>query len=106
MASLKTRIFRGWSVVAVIALIIGFSGQVFIATGFTILASALVTAFSWPASSVALGATLFLLAQVTAYPVCGRLIDRFGSRRVAATGFLLFGLLLWAASACRLADQS
>jgi sugar phosphate permease len=98
MAPLNTRIFRGWSVVAVIALIIGFSGQVFIATGFTILASALVTAFSWPASSVALGATLFLLAQVTAYPVCGRLIDRFGSRQVAATGFLMFGLLLWATS--------
>ncbi len=98
MACLSTRIFRGWSVVAVIALIIGFSGQVFIATGFTILASALVAAFSWPAASVALGATLFLLAQVTAYPVCGRLIDRFGSRRVAATGFLLFGLLLWATS--------
>lgn len=98
MTPLRKRIFRGWSVVAVIALIIGFSGQVFIATGFTILASALVAAFSWPAASVALGATLFLLAQVTAYPVCGRLIDRFGSRRVAATGFLLFGLLLWVTS--------
>lgn len=98
MAPLSTRIFRGWSIVAVIALIIGFSGQVFIATGFTILASALVEAFAWPAASVALGATLFLLAQVTAYPVCGRLIDRFGSRRVAASGFLLFGLLLWATS--------
>jgi sugar phosphate permease len=90
--------FRGWSVVAAIALVIGFSGQVFIATGFTILASALVADFAWPAAGVALAATLFLLAQVTAYPVCGRLIDRFGSRLVAALGFTLFGLLLWVAS--------
>lgn len=91
-------LFRGWSVVAAIALVIGFSGQVFIATGFTILASALVADFAWPAAGVALAATLFMLAQVTAYPVCGRLIDRFGSRLVAALGFTLFGLLLWVAS--------
>lgn len=95
------RIFRGWFVVAGSALTIGFGGSTFLATGYTILGAALRRAFDWPASSVAFGATLFLLAQACAYPFCGWLVDRFGPRRMLSIGVIGFGLLLIGAAFIR-----
>jgi len=77
---------------------IGFSAQIFIASGYTIVAAAIGTALGWTLGELAPGATLFLLAQVAGYPVVGALLDRFGTRRVAAAGIVAFGLLLLALS--------
>jgi len=77
---------------------IGFSAQIFIASGYTIIAAALGKAMGWSIGELAPGATLFLLAQVAGYPIVGALLDRFGTRRVAAAGIVAFGLLLLALS--------
>lgn len=90
------RIFAGWVVVAGSALGIGFSGQIFVATGYTILAAFLGSAFGWSLNDLAPGATFFLLGQVVAFPFVGSLLDRFGTRRVAALGITAFGALLLA----------
>ena len=87
-------VFPGWRVVAGSALGIGFSAQVFIATGYTILAAALGNAFGWSLAELAPGATLFLLGQMVGFPVMGLLLDRFGTRRVAVAGIAVFGLML------------
>lgn len=90
------RHFAGWRVVAGSALGIGFSGQIFVATGYTILAAFLGSAFGWSLNDLAPGATLFLFGQVIAFPVVGSLLDRFGTRRVATLGIAAFGALLLA----------
>ena len=59
----RRRPFPGWKVVAGSALGIGFSAQIFIATGYTILAAALGNAFGWTLAELAPGATLFLLGH-------------------------------------------
>ena len=94
----RHRVFPGWKVVAGSAVGIGFSAQIFIASGYTIVAAALGKAMGWSIGELAPGATLFLLAQVAGYPIVGVLLDRFGTRRVAAAGIVAFGLLLLALS--------
>jgi MFS family permease len=94
----RWRPFAGWKVVAGSALGIGFSAQIFIATGYTILAAALGNAFGWTLAELAPGATLFLLGQMVGFPFMGSLLDRFGTRRVAAAGIAVFGLMLLALS--------
>ncbi len=91
-------LFRGWLVVLGAALVIGFGGSTFLAAGYSILASAMNGAFGWSRSELALGATVFMLGQMLAYPACGWLVDRFGPRRMALAGIAGFGLLLLAAS--------
>jgi sugar phosphate permease len=90
----RQRVFPGWRVVAGSALGIGFSAQVFIATGYTILAAALGNAFGWSLAELAPGATLFLLGQMVGFPLMGLLLDRFGTRGVAVAGIAVFGLML------------
>ena len=94
----RAPLFPGWKVVAGSAVGIGFSGQIFVATGYTILAAALGSAFGWSLGELAPGATLFLLGQVVAFPAVGWLLDRFGTRRVAMAGIAAFGVLLLALS--------
>ena len=50
------------------------------------------TSLGWPRSRFSFVLTLISLVGVVAYPVAGRLIDRFGARPVALVGNLLFGL--------------
>lgn len=88
------KLFRGWRVVAGSAVGNGFSSQTFIATGYTILASGLSTAFGWQLNDVAPGATFFLAGQIVGYPIAGMLVDRWGTLRVALAGLVLFGLHL------------
>lgn len=64
----------------------GFSMQMFIATGFTFLATALSKAFGWSLIEVAAGATFYLLGQVIGFPLAGTLLDRLGTRRVVTLG--------------------
>ncbi|MDX2274314.1 MAG: MFS transporter [Hyphomonadaceae bacterium] len=92
-------IFRGWLVVLGAALVIGFGGSTFLAAGYSILAAGLNRAFGWSRSELALGATLFMLGQMLAYPLCGWLVDRFGPRRMALVGIAGFGALLLVAGA-------
>jgi MFS family permease len=48
--------------------------------------------FGWPRSEVAGALAAVALGNAVAYPFAGRLADRFGPRRVALIGNLLFGI--------------
>lgn len=88
------KIFRGWAVVAGSVAGVGFCGQIFIATSYTILATGIASAFGWSVSNLAFGASLFLAGQVVGYLTSGFVIDRWGSLRSALAGIVLFALHL------------
>lgn len=48
--------------------------------------------FGWPRSAVSLVLLVLAIAGALSYPVVGRIIDRYGARRVILTGNLLFAL--------------
>ena len=87
-------VFRGWAVVTGSLIGVGFCSQIFIATGYTILAAGLASAFGWSFTDLALAATLFLAGQVLGYPIAGYITDRFGTLRAALAGIVLFALHL------------
>lgn len=88
------RFFYGWWIVVAVAVglfmgyvpIIGFTFGVF----FTSLAEE----FKWSRAEISLAFSLSLLALSVALPVAGRVVDRFGARRVILSSVLLFGLAL------------
>ena len=88
------KVFRGWAVVAGSLAGVGFCSQIFIATGYTILAAGIASAFGWSVSDLALGATLFLAGQIIGYPLAGYITDRWGTLRSALAGIVLFAVHL------------
>lgn len=73
---------------------LAFGSAPFFSAAFALLGASWMKAFGWSAQDVALGATLFLATQTVGFPVAGRLLDRFGARRVASASIALFGALL------------
>lgn len=62
--------------------------------GFALLASAWARQFGWTQPDLAKAATIFLLVQTAMYPVCGWMLDRWGSRKVATGSIALFAISL------------
>lgn len=62
--------------------------------GFALLASAWARQFGWSQPDLANAATIFLLVQTAMYPVCGWMLDRWGSRKVATGSIALFAISL------------
>lgn len=50
------------------------------------------TEFGWPRSAVSLVLLVLAIAGALSYPIVGRVIDRYGARRVILTGNLLFAV--------------
>ena len=90
----KKAFLSGWTVVIGSGVGIAFGSIVFMSAGFALLASAWAREFGWTQSELAKAATIFLLVQTVMYPVCGWLLDRWGSRRVAMGSIALFSLSL------------
>lgn len=62
--------------------------------GFALLASAWARQFGWTQPDLAKAAAIFLLVQMAMYPVCGWMLDRWGSRKVATGSIALFAISL------------
>lgn len=92
----KMRLFPGWWVVLGSGVGIAFGSAVFLSATFALLASAIAADFGWTQSELANAATLFLLLQMVAYPLCGWALDVWGSRYFAVASIAMFaiGLLL------------
>lgn len=84
----------GWKVVIGSGIGISFGSLVFMGAGFALLASAWAQQFGWTQPDLAKAATIFLLIQTTMYPVCGWMLDRWGSRKVATGSIALFAISL------------
>jgi MFS family permease len=96
----RRRIFHGWWIVA--ASIIGLStnpGQ-FAFASLSLFIIPLNEAFGWKRAEVSLASTIFTITLAVSMPVVGRLVDRFGAKRVLIPSVAAFGLLLAAVAAC------
>ena len=82
--------FQGWNVVIGSGVGIGFGSVVFFASGFALLTAAMAKDFGWTQSDVAQAASIYLLLQTVAYPLCGWPLDRWGSRKFATLSIVLF----------------
>src|ERR1700728_1210160 len=57
--------------------------------------ASLEKAFGWSRSEITSGFTLYAVTCVICQPIVGRMIDRFGPRRIALTGIVVTGLLFY-----------
>jgi MFS family permease len=90
----QSSIFPGWKVVAGSAVGIGSGSVPFFASSFALLAAAMAKDFGWSQADVAKGASIYLLMQTIAYPLCGWPLDRWGSRKFACLSIVLFAACL------------
>lgn len=85
-------IFHGWWIVffAAIGLFMGYGPIVSFTFG--VFFKPLSQEFGWSRAQVSLAFSLSLLVMSFLLPVVGRLVDRFGARKVIVPSVLLFGL--------------
>ncbi|MBA2526264.1 MAG: MFS transporter [Pyrinomonadaceae bacterium] len=89
------KIFYGWFMVAVAATGL-FMGYVpIIGFSFSVFFKPLSHEFNWSRAEISLGFSLSLLVLSAALPVVGRMVDRFGARKIIlpAAGFFGLGLV-------------
>ena len=84
------KIFRGWYVVTAAALINVYGAGVWF-YGIPILYPALLDEFGWTAAGGAAIASLSRLEGSLEGPIVGWLVDRYGPRRLAIIGAIIFG---------------
>jgi sugar phosphate permease len=89
-AMTKQFFLPGWKVVIGAGVGIGFGSVPFFAAGFGLLAAAMAKDFGWSQADVAKAASIYLLLQTVAYPLCGWPLDRWGSRKFATVSIVLF----------------
>ena len=84
---------RGWSAVAAAALAMCVGYIPVIGFTFTVLFKAISSEFTnWDRSEISLAFSLSLIALSLVLPGTGRLVDRFGARKVILPGTILFGI--------------
>jgi MFS family permease len=95
------RVFFGWWVVAASALGLVVSyGPIVLAT-FGVFLGPLHREFGWSRSELSGAVSVATLLVAFFQPMCGRLVDRWGTRRVVVLSLALFGSTLLALSALR-----
>jgi MFS family permease len=86
------KIFHGWWVVLVAAVGLSMSYGPIVTFTFGVFFKPLSQEFGWNRAQVSLAFSLSLLIISFASPFVGRLVDRFGARRVIVPSVLLFGV--------------
>jgi sugar phosphate permease len=87
----KRKIFYGWWIVFVAALMHFFGGGTFY-YGFTVFFNPIRNTFGWTAAETSLAFTLQKLEQGALGPVAGFLVDKVGPRRLMLFGWAVTGL--------------
>lgn len=92
------RLFHGWWIVFVagVGLFMGY-GPIITFT-FGVFLKPLTEEFGWSRGQISLAFSLSLLVMSFMLPMVGRLVDRFGARKVIAPSILFFGLGLMSLS--------
>ena len=93
-SSAHSRIFYGWWIVAVTAVCLLFSEPTVAVYSFSVFLKAVSQDFHASRGAVSLAFTIHNLCMATISPFVGRLIDRFGIRRVVLPSALLVGLVI------------
>jgi len=94
MNSTRTHLFYGWWIVAVTAVCLLFSEPTVAVYSFSVFLKAVSQDFHAGRGAVSLAFTIHNLCLATISPFVGRLIDRFGIRRVVLPSALLVGLVI------------
>lgn len=94
MNSTHVRLFYGWWIVAVTAVCLLFSEPTIAVYSFSVFLKAVSQDFHVGRGAVSFAFTLHNLCLATITPFVGRLIDRFGIRRVVLPSALLVGLVI------------
>jgi cyanate permease len=94
MNSTHLRLFYGWWIVAVTAVCLLFSEPTVAVYSFSVFLKAVSRDFHAGRGAVSFAFTIHNLCQATISPFVGRLIDRFGIRRVVLPSAILVGLVI------------
>jgi len=99
--AMSRRVFFGWWVViaAALGLVVSY-GPIVLAT-FGVFFEPLHREFRWSRAELSTAVSLSTLLVALIQPACGRLVDRWGARRVVLSSLVLFGSTLLALSAIR-----
>ena len=92
------RFFPGWKVVIGAGIGIGSGSIVFFPSCYGLLSAAMAKDFGWVQADVAKGASIFLIVQTFAYPLCGLVLARWGSRAFAMFSIVMFAISMTALS--------
>ena len=94
MTNQRPRVFFGWWVVATAALGLCLGAAPIIVYAFGVFFKPLSEEYHAGRGAISLAFTLQNLAAALSAPLTGRLVDRFGARRVILPGTAIFGIIL------------
>jgi len=89
----KRKVFYGWWIVLV-AFLCNFVWSGFAYYSFSLFVKSLENDFKWGRGEIMLGFSVFFLASGLVSPFIGRLIMRFGERKVISVGAVLMGIAM------------
>lgn len=86
------RIFYGWWIVLVAGMGLFLCYIPMVSFTFGLFSEPLSREFNWSRTGISLAFSLSLIAMCVAMPLVGRLVDRFGARRIIVPSILILGL--------------
>jgi MFS family permease len=90
--------YRGWLIVVVCLLGISTGPAAFGLSSLFLLGGPMGEEFGWSRTAISSAVSVMMLCTAFSLPFMGRLVDRFGAKRVLIPSVIIFGLSLLAAS--------
>ncbi len=85
----KSKVFYGWWIVFASAVGIGLGTMPLVVASFSVFVKPLTADFGWARSEVAAAITFHVIGIVISAPFAGKLVDRFGARRMILISYPL-----------------
>jgi MFS family permease len=90
----EAKIFYGWWIILVSAVGLFMGYGAIISFTFSVFAKPIAQEFNWSRTEVSSAYSISLIVYCAATPLVGRLVDRYGARKVILASVVLFGLCL------------